>query len=435
MQPPLRILLSPSRHAAVRWSERLAARAPCLQALAARIGPYLARARDALAFAVSRAQAVRLSQVAGSLTFTTLLSLVPLLAVALAVFSAFPLFAEYRLALEQMLLKSLLPAQVSNTILRYLNEFAAKATRLTAFGLAFLVLAALAMVLTVDRVLNDIFQVRERRPLAQRVLIYWALLTLGPLVGGASLAATAHVANLFGGTLRTLPRGVLDLAPLVIGGAALAALYVFVPNRSVRWPDALVGGFVASAAGELLKAGFTAFIARGTYQSIYGAFAALPVFLVWLYLSWWATLFGAAITATLPALRSARFADQGRVGNRFLTAVALLTALLEARTSSEGGRLTAVELAAAVRAPREEVESLLLELEALEYVARLDGRHAGYWMLSCDPTRATLQALYERLVIDPANSLLLANPRLQALLRDGSAWLRRPLLHLLQTDL
>ncbi|MCS7100185.1 MAG: YihY family inner membrane protein [Burkholderiaceae bacterium] len=419
--------MSPPRHAAARWSARLAARAPWLHALAARIAPSLARARDALAFAVGRARAVRLSQVAGSLTFTTLLSLVPLLAVALAVFSAFPLFAEYRLALEQMLLKSLLPAQVSNTILRYLNEFAAKATRLTAFGLVFLVLAALAMVLTVDRVLNDIFQVRERRPLAQRVLIYWALLTLGPLAVGASLAATTHVANLFGGSLRALPRGVLDLAPFVIGGGALAALYVFVPNRSVRWPDALVGGFVASAAGELAKAGFTAFIARGTYQSIYGAFAALPVFLVWLYLSWWATLFGAAIAATLPALRGARFADHSRVGNRFLTAVVLLAALFDARSTSAGGRLTAVQLAAAVRAPLEEVEELLLELEALDYVARLDGRHAGNWTLGCDPGRATLGPLYERLVIDPANSLLARDARLQALLREGSDWLQRPL--------
>lgn len=431
-----RIVLTPmfDASAATRWYARLGARLPALRIALARVGPRLEQARDALAFAGRRARDVRLSQVAGSLTFTTVLSLVPLLAVALAVFSAFPLFAEYRVALEKMLLKSLLPEQVSSTILRYLNEFAAKATRLTALGLAFLVLAALAMVLTVDRVLNDIWQVRQRRPLAQRVLIYWALITLGPILIGGSLAATSYVATLSAGVVRQLPRGVrglLDFAPLVIGGLAFAALYVFVPNRRVYWRDALVGGFVASALGEAAKAGFAAFIARGTYQSIYGAFAALPVFLVWVYLSWWVTLFGAAIAATLPMLRLTRFADEARPGNRFVTAVALLAALLEAsRSGVEGGRRSTDELAAAVHTDADQVERLLLELEALDYVARLDGRHAGRWLLTCDPSTTNLVPLFERLVIDPANTLVARDPaRLGRWLDDARAadWIARPL--------
>jgi membrane protein len=413
---------------------RLGARLPSPRALLARIGPRLDLARDALAFAARRARDVRLSQVAGSLTFTTVLSLVPLAAVALAMFSAFPLFAEYRVALEQMLLKSLLPEQLSHTILRYLNAFAAKATQLTALGLGFLVLAALAMVLTVDRVLNDIWQVRQRRPLAQRVLIYWALITLGPLLVGASLAATSYVATVSGGFVRQLPRGareLFDLASLAIGALAFAALYVFVPNRDVRWRDALIGGFIASALGEAVKAGFTAFIARGTYQSIYGAFAVLPVFLVWVYLSWWVTLFGAAIAATLPQLRMTRFADETRPGNRFVTAVALLAALLDAlRSGTNGGRLTIDALSAAVRAAPDQVEALLLELERLDYVARLDGPHAGRWLLTCDPTRANLVPLFKRLVLDPANTLVTRDPeRLGRWVEEALAaeWITRPL--------
>jgi membrane protein len=424
--------------AAPRWYTRLGARLPTLRAVLARVGPRLDQARDALAFAGRRARDVRLSQVAGSLTFTTVLSLVPLAAVALAMFSAFPLFAEYRVALEKMLLKSLLPEQLSHTILRYLNEFAAKATQLTALGLGFLVLAALAMVLTVDRVLNDIWQVRQRRPLAQRVLIYWALITLGPLLIGGSLAATSYVATVSAGVVRQLPRGVrelLDLAPLAVGGLAFAALYVFVPNRRVYWRDALVGGFIASALAEAAKAGFAAFIARGTYQSIYGAFAALPVFLVWVYLSWWVTLFGAAIAATLPMLRLTRFADETRPGNRFVTAVALLATLFDAlRSGVNSGRRSTAELAAAVRTHPEQAEWLLLELERLDYVSRLEGKHAGRWLLTCDPTQANLVPLFKRLVLDPANTLLARDPaRLGRWIDEALAadWIARPLAEVL----
>lgn len=400
---------------ATRWYTRLGARLPSLRALLQRIGPRLDLARDVLEFAVRRARDARLSQVAGSLTFTTVLSLVPLLAVVLAVFSAFPLFAEYRVALEKQLLASLLPEQISTTILRYLSQFATKATQLTALGLGFLVLVALTMVLTVDRVLNDLWQVQQRRPLTQRVLIYWALLTLGPLLIGASLVSTSYLTTISAGVVRQLPRGVrelLDVASLALGGFAFAAMYVFVPNRRVYWRDALVGGFIASALAETVKAGFTAFIARGTYQSIYGAFATLPMFLVWVYVSWWVTLFGAAIAATLPMLRLTRFADERRAGNRFVTAVALLAALVDAqRSGSNGGRRSTEELAAAVRTYPEQVERLLLELESLDYVSRLEGRHAGHWLLTCDTEHANLAPLFKRLAVDPGNTLLTRDPR------------------------
>src|SRR5262252_2144624 len=198
-------MATPSVTSSMRWYERLAAEAPRFREALERIGPWLDNARDVLAFAGRRARDVRLSQVAGSLTFTTVLSLVPLLAVALAVFSAFPLFAEYRSALEKALVTSLLPEQISNVILRYLREFSAQASRVTAFGLVFLVAAALLMILTVDRVLNDIWQVRYRRPLAQRVLIYWALLTIGPLIFGGSLALTSYLASLSGQVAQKLP--------------------------------------------------------------------------------------------------------------------------------------------------------------------------------------------------------------------------------------
>ncbi|MBA3254172.1 MAG: YihY family inner membrane protein, partial [Burkholderiaceae bacterium] len=260
--------------------------------------PWFRRAQDVAIFAQRRARDVKMAQVAGSLTFTTTLTIVPLFAVALALFAAFPLFAEFRGSVENAVLKTL-PGQISDTVLRYINEFALKATRLTAVGLIFLAVTAIAMMVTFDRVMNDIWRVKNQRPLTQRVLIYWAILTLGPLLIGASLSASSYVWSMSGDTLAELPRSMrsaLDYAPVIISGFAYAALFVFVPNRLVAWRDALIGGFIAAVLAEIFKHSFGEFVARGTTGSIYGAFAVLPLFLIWIYLSWYVVLFGAAIT-------------------------------------------------------------------------------------------------------------------------------------------
>jgi len=390
------------------------------------------RAREVLAFAAARSREVRLAQVAGSLTFTTTLSIVPLLAVALSVFSAFPLFAEYRHAVEQFL-RELLPPQFAATVLRYLADFTDRAARLTAVGLAFLVVTALLMIRTVDEVLHSIFAVPTRRGPLARMLVYWALLTLGPLLVGASFSVSTYLFALSAEQLAASARPLLvllDLVPFVLRGLALAALYVLVPNRRVRWSDALIGGFVASALGEALGQGFAVYLRAGTLAGIYGAFSVVPLLLLWLYLSWYALLFGAAIAATLPALRSTRFADERRAGNRFVTAAALLALLLAARRSGrDDGRVDTETLARQARVDDDAALRLLLELERLGYVSRLDGAHAGKWLLTCDPQQATLKPLFERLALDPGNSLLQAQPELARWLKDGlgSVWLRVPL--------
>ncbi len=166
---------------------------------------WLKRAHDVAIFAQRRARDVKMAQVAGSLTFTTTLTIVPLFAVALALFTAFPLFVEFRGAVENAVLKAL-PGQISDTVLGYINEFALKATRLTAVGLIFLAVTAIAMMVTFDRVMNDIWRVKNRRSLTQRVLIYWAILTLGPLLIGASLTASSYVWSMSGDTVSDLPR-------------------------------------------------------------------------------------------------------------------------------------------------------------------------------------------------------------------------------------
>ncbi|HEU0199432.1 MAG TPA: YihY family inner membrane protein, partial [Burkholderiaceae bacterium] len=397
------------------WASRLRASGDerlTLRQRLERIGPKLERAREVLAFATQRTREVRLLEAAASLTFTTVLSLVPLFAVVLAIFTAFPLFNEFRVALEKNLFRELLPEQYAPVILRYLNNFAAKAGQLTAVGLAFLVVTAIMMIFTVERALNDIWGVRVRRSLSQRILIYWALLTLGPLLIGASLSATSYLASMSAGWVRQVPSGVrtvLDLLPVVLGGLALTVMYVVVPQRKVLWGDALIGGFTAAVISEIMREGFGVYLRAGTVANVYGAFAIVPLFLLWVYLSWLTVLFGAAITANLPMLRSTRLADERRAGNRFLTSMALLQELMHAFQSARQHGVPAVrstrELAHVVRTAPDEVERLLEALQQMEYVARIAGDENDRWVLICDPARTDAVAVFKRFAVDPANTL------------------------------
>jgi membrane protein len=250
-----------------------------------------------------RAREERLAQVAGSLTFTTLLSIVPILAVSFALFVRFPAFKRLEDAIEQHLLKSLLPAEISRTVLRYLAQFAANASSLTWVGSLFVLITAVAMLLTVENALNQIWQVKKARPFLRRVGLYVLMLVLGPPVVGVSLWATSYVLGASVGLIHALPRSAqiaLDWSPVALGAVGLAAVFYFVPNTRVERWHAAVGGVIASLGLELGKRGFAAYLLKmPTYKAVYGTFATLPVFLLWLYFSWLVTLAAALITANL----------------------------------------------------------------------------------------------------------------------------------------
>ncbi len=402
-----------------------------------RLQPRLARARAVLSFAAHRASEARLTQVAGSLTFSTVLSMVPLLAVALALFTLFPWFGEFRNELESHLLRDLLPDPFASTILRYLNAFAAKANRIGVAGLAVFALSGLTMVLTVDHALNDIWRVRGRRTLLRRVLVYGALITAGPVLIGASLTLTSMVASMSLGLMHQMPanlRSALSAAPVLFSFAAFTILYIVVPNRRVDWRDALTGGLVASVLAEALSRSFALYVARGSVLTVYGAFAVLPIFLLWVYLSWLTVLFGAAIAATVSGLRATRYADELRAGNRFVTAVGLIKLLLEARIDPAGPARSTLDLAARIRSHEDDVAELLSVLERLGYVrARVPSRRlrSVRWELAGDPEQIRLAALFHRLGVDPDNSLMGRNAGLglHDWLQPGvqGAWLQRPL--------
>lgn len=248
-----------------------------------------------------RARQERLLQAAGSLAFTTTLALVPLLAVGFALIERFPrLFGRVEAALDAHLLRAWLPPEIARPVLGHLQRFAANAGALTALGSALLLVSALALLFTVDGTLNRLWNVKRARPLVRRVGLYLALLLAGPPVLGLTLWAMSALVGASLGWVGPLPAStafVLQLGPAALAWAALALLYRGVPYTHVPWASALAGGWVGCVALELGRRGFAAYLVKlPAYQALYGAFAALPLFLLWLWFSWLVTL-GAALVA------------------------------------------------------------------------------------------------------------------------------------------
>jgi len=231
----------------------------------------------------------RLGITASSLTFTTTISLVPLFTVALAIFSAFPMFDRLQVTLQRWLVQSLVPPDIAKQVLSYLNQFAGKAGQMGWAGALVLLVTALALILTIDRKLNDIWRVRQSRPLTQRILVYWAVLTLGPLLLAGSLTVTSFVLGASRGVVSTMPGGVrllLESVQLAIVTFGIAALYRYVPNTRVRWSHALIGAFFVAAGLELAKKLLAVYLAQvPTYSVVYGTFATVPILLIWFYVA------------------------------------------------------------------------------------------------------------------------------------------------------
>lgn len=341
----------------------------------------------------------RLGVTASSLTFTTLIALVPLLTVMLALFSVFPMFAKFQAALQHYFLQSLVPDGIAKPVLGSLTQFAAKASRLGGAGLVFLVFSALALMLTIDRTLNGIWRVRKARPITQRVLVYWAAITLGPLLIGVSLTLSSWALTASRGVVEALPGGVslalqtLEFALMALG---MSALYRYVPNTDVRWRHALAGGLFVAAGLEVAKRVLAWYV--GTVPGIsmvYGAFATLPILLLWIYLGWLIVLFGAVIAAYAPSLQMQLAPVSPAPGQRFALALALLRLLQGARASPPHG-LSLLELATRLRVDPLQVEGLLEELLRLGWVGRLDEDAARRHLLLCEPAAQTARARWWR---------------------------------------
>jgi membrane protein len=350
----------------------------------------------------------RLGITASSLTFTTLISLVPLVTVMLALFAAFPMFSTFQESLQKYFLQSLVPDTIAKPVLTALTQFAAKANRIGTVGLVFLVITALALMLTIDRTLNAIWRVRTPRPIAQRVLVYWAAVTLGPLVLGVSLTITSYALSASKGLVGDLPGGVavlLAVLEFAMLASAMAALFHYVPNTHVRWRHAIAGGLFVAVGFEIAKRGLGWYLRQvPTYAVVYGAFATLPIFLVWIYLGWVIVLLGAVVAAYAPSLQMRVVRHPDAPGSRFQLAVAMLRRLVHARAGASHG-LSAAELSEALRADPLQAEPILDALVALDWVGRLDEGGNARHVLLCDPATTKAAPLIAELLLMPSATL------------------------------
>ncbi|MBL0719720.1 YihY family inner membrane protein [Piscinibacter sp. Jin2] len=389
----------------------LALRLLALRERAAELAEILQRWpwRDTLSTLAQRFREDRLGLTASSLTFTTTIALVPLMTVTLALFNAFPVFGPFRRALENQFLQGLVPEGIAGPVLENLTRFALKANRLGTLGLVILVMTALALMLTIDRTLNGIWRVRQPRPIAQRVLVYWAAATLGPLLVGISLSMTSYLISAGQGWVSGRPGGgvgilLSGLEFLMVGGFA-AALFHYVPNTTVRWAHALAGGAFVAVGLEVAKGLLGWYVGQVPgYSRVYGAFAALPLFLIWLYMVWLIVLFGAVIAAYAPSLQMrVRRLPEGP-GSAFELALVLLRLLHAARASSSAQGLGAAELARRLRVDPLQLEPTLGLLVALDWIARLDEAEPPRYVLLVDPARTPGEPLIAQTLLAPGEA-------------------------------
>ncbi|MGY5584559.1 virulence factor BrkB family protein [Vibrio cincinnatiensis] len=239
---------------------------------------------------------------AGYLAYITLLSLVPMLTVLLSILSSFTIFDNVGEVIQDFVITHFVPA-AGDAVSQALLEFVTNTGKMTAVGGAFLFIAALMLISNIDKNLNYIWRVRNKRRPVFSFSMYWMILTLGPILVGTSIAVTSYITS-----LKVLDSEALSGAfnfflrrlPFLLSLFAFIGLYVLVPNKKVRFVHALSGAFVAAILFELSKKAFAFYITQfPSYQLIYGALAAIPILFVWVYLCWLIVLIGAEVTSAL----------------------------------------------------------------------------------------------------------------------------------------
>lgn len=350
-------------------------------------------------FAIRRFFADRCLQAAGVLSYTVLLAVVPLATVGFGLMAAFPAFEEVRAGIEDFVYRHFLPS-TGETIQGYIQQFTAQAKRLTGPGMVVLIATSLMTLAAIDRALNLIWRTRRLRRGMSGLLTYWAVLSLGPLLIAASIGLSSYVMSLpllgesgqAGGLLR---RVLLALAPLLLTTVAITMLFLAVPKQRVRVRSALVGGLLVAAGFELAKRGFALYITHfPTYEIVYGAFSAVPLFLIWVYVVWAVILFGAEVTYAMDHYRHERIPRTGP-RRRLHLAVRILGHLY---AGCDAGRELDVDLLADLerRFPKRDVEAMLEDLDEAGYVVQTE---RGGWVLRRDLHLVSLADLMRELAV------------------------------------
>ena len=339
----------------------------------------------------------------GALSYTTLVSLVPLAVIALGSLSSFPIFAPVRDKILRLVLENFVPA-IGEQAAWWFRTFADSATQTTAIGVAGIAATGILLLVTVEDQLNLIWRVTAPRPWVQRILAYWTLITLGPILVGISLSLStyfeiaAHQAGFGQEAMAWLAsswlHGLARAVPALLEFIALTLLYWLIPNCAVRWRDGAQGAVIATVGIEILKIGFSIYVgATSFYSTVYGALAIIPIFLLWMYISWMAVLLGAVIAAALPNWRiDERIGTVPAGGLRLGLSLALIAAL--ARAQRRGETRSTPALAAELGLATTVIDEHINPLAAAGFAAHTQ---SGRWVLAWNPENATLHDLYEAL--------------------------------------
>jgi len=331
----------------------------------------------------------RLFDEAASLSYTSLLSMVPLLAVVFGVASAFPVFQQWGEQLQTFVFTNFVPAS-GDQIQDYLTGFLESVGSLTLAGTIFLIITALLLMVRIERAFNLIWRVPTARSIRNRVVMYWAVLTLGPLALGAAIALSAQpmfeqVALGVSTHSNWRAFGVFSLTWLMF-----ALMFLLVPNRRVLFSHAAVGALVSALLFDLAKNAFVAFVANASFNVIYGALATIPIFLFWLYLVWIVVLLGASLAASLTTFND-RKVDWGWPKKwKFLLAYRLVGYLWKAQTT--GRALSIEELLKSLEGATE--PGLATQLGLLFDAGFVTRSEAGSWLLCRDLDTVSLLDLY-----------------------------------------
>jgi membrane protein len=333
-------------------------------------------------------------QVAAFLAYTTLLSLVPLFAVTLTVLSGLPMFDRFNDAIQTFIFSNFVP-NFGETIRDYLSTFSTKASQLTVTGLGVLFIIALMLMNTIDGTLNTIWHVHHRRNPVSRFLIYWAVITLGPLLLGIGLLSTSYLLSLpllsdVGGGYG-LKTHLLSWLPFLTSTVAFTLLYILIPNCFVMARHALIGGVTAAVLFELAKYGFGLYVSKVPSHEIYGAVAIIPIFLIWIYLSWIIVLLGAHITFCLSAFRIGQEKAGRREGDWDFIEVFRIIALLW-QVQKEGRSLGFNAISRyGIRIPQYHFNEIMEHLQDARWV---ESNNQGAWLLSRDLDDVTVLDLH-----------------------------------------
>lgn len=374
--------------------------------------PARQQLRNALAFLMqvgNRFLEDRCFTVAASLSYMTLLALVPLTAVSFAMLAAFPVFDDARQQLQSFVFAYFVPDAIE-TVQEHLTAFAERARGVTAFGVVGLAVTAMLLFNTIESALNDIFRVTRSRPLVSKFIVFWAILTLGPLLVGASVSVEATLTpprEIFQFDRYTTVLGYLaQTLPTVLSILAFMLCYLMIPYRPVRVMNALVGATMAGILFSLLRYFFTLYVTLfPAYETLYGVLALIPMFLLWTYLSWAVILAGAVMTAELPAwgLGEIGGGEAQSPGARLVLALAILAHLYE--VNQRGGGAHLAQILRKVPARDRAVEEMLNQLRRAGYV---DVTKRDRWLPARDLYSTSLYDLYShlRLNIEPDIALV-----------------------------